>query len=463
MEIVQYFLGFGPPVVIPVIMFAFAMLFGAKCGDAAKNAMTVGIGFIGLSLLIGFMVTSLSGATEAMVKNLNLHYEVLDLGWPLISAFSLAALSLPVVYAVCFMTNLVMISTNLTRTLNVDFWNYWHFVFAGVIVEQVTGSFWVGIFAAWITFVVTIKIADFVAPRIQTFCDTPNITVTQAEIVAWAPLAFLMDKVINRIPVINKIDLNIKKIEEKFGFFGSPLAMGAILGIGISLLGSMSVTDTVKNGMNFAAVMVLIPTMAGVLVSGLVPITEIASEWVKKRFPDKALYFGISGEITFKNPAVLSVGILMVPLTILISAILPFNTMMPFADIPYVPMFIVFGTVACNGNIFRGIINGIIIVCGILWFGTDLAEVSHALALKAQLQVPPEMLASSIDGGSHSISWVFYKIFEVLNEFNPMVSCLIVLAVTAALIFLMKLIFKAETAIIKPVTQSDETSDVTNL
>lgn len=444
MEIIQYFLALGPPVVIPIIMFGFAVLFGAKLGDAAKSAMTVGIGFLGLSLLIGFMVNSLSGATDAMVKNLDLHYEVLDLGWPLISAFSLAALSLPIVYGLCFITNLVMISTNLTRTLNVDFWNYWHFVFAGIIVEQITGSFWIGIFASWITFVITIKIADYIAPRVQTFCDTPNITITQAEIVAWAPFAFFMDKVINKIPVINKIDLNISKIEERFGFFGSPLAMGAILGIGISLLGSMSFSDVVKNGMNFAAVMVLIPIMAGVLVSGLVPITEMASEWVKKKFPDKELFFGISGEITFKNPAVLSVGILMVPISILLSAVLPFNTMMPFADIPYLPMFVVFGTVACNGNIFRGLINGVLILCGILWFGTDLAEVSHALALKAQLQVPPEMLASSIDGGSHSISWIIYKIFESLQHMNPLVSCLIVAVVTAVIIYLMKLIFKSD-------------------
>ena len=59
MEVVQYILGLGPAVVIPIIMFIFAMIFGAKPGDAAKNAMTVGIGFLGLSLLIGFMVTSL--------------------------------------------------------------------------------------------------------------------------------------------------------------------------------------------------------------------------------------------------------------------------------------------------------------------------------------------------------------------------------------------------------------------
>lgn len=451
MEVVQYILGFGPAVVIPIIMFIFALIFGAKLGIAAKNAMTVGIGFLGLSLLISFMVSSLSGSTEAMVKNLNLHYEVLDLGWPLISAFSLAALSLPVVYALCFITNLIMISTNTTKTLNVDFWNYWHFVFAGVIVEQVTGSFWIGVFASLLTFIVTLKIADYIAPHIQTFCDTPNVTITQAEIVAWAPLAFLMDRIIDRIPVINKIDLNLNKIEAKLGFFGSPLAMGAILGVIIGALGALPFSEIVKSGMNFAAVMVLLPTMAGVLVSGLVPITEIASEWVKKRFPTKALYFGISGEITFKNPAVLSVGILMVPITILISTFLPFNTMMPFADIPYLPMFVVFGTVACNGNMFRGLINGIVIVCGILWFGSDLAVVSQALAEKAHLNVPKEMLSSSIDGGSHAFSYLFYKMFELLKDMNPIFSGALTLAATAVIIIILKLIFNIKEKTVKTV------------
>ncbi|MFB2865740.1 PTS transporter subunit IIC [Aeromonas sp. MdU4] len=452
MDVIQYILGFGPAVVIPIIMFVFAVIFGARLADAAKNAMTVGIGFLGLSLLIGFMVSSLSSSTEAMVKNLNLHYEVLDLGWPLISAFSLAALSLPVVYALCFVTNLIMISTNTTKTLNVDFWNYWHFVFAGIIVEQVTGSFWTGIFASWITFVITLKIADYIAPHVQKFCDTPNVTITQAEIVAWAPLAFLMDRIIDRIPVINKIDLNLSKIEAKLGFFGSPLAMGAILGIVIGVLGALPFSEIIKSGMNFAAVMVLLPTMAGVLVSGLVPITEIASIWVKKRFPTKSLYFGISGEIAFKNPAVLSVGILMVPLTILISTVLPFNTMMPFADIPYLPIFVVFGTVACNGNMFRGLINGIVIVCGILWFGSDLAVVSQALAEKANLNVPKEMMASSIDGGSHAISYIFYKMFELLNTLHPLVLSTLALVTTCIIVIVLRMIFNIKKEYVKVAT-----------
>ncbi|MBI5519806.1 MAG: hypothetical protein HY916_07080 [Desulfovibrio sp.] len=442
MEIVKYILGLGPAVVVPLIMFTIAMIFGSRPGPAAKNAMTVGIGYVGLSLLIGFMVKSLSGSTEAMVKSLDLHYASLDLGWPLISAFSLSSLSLPVIYALCFATNLVMISTNTTQTLNVDFWNYWHFVFAGIIVEQFTGSFWVGVFAGWITFVVTIKIADYVAPRLQTFCGTPNITVTQAEIVAWAPFAFLMDKIIDRIPVLNRIDLNLTKIEARLGFFGSPLAMGAILGVLIGALARLPFNEVVRSGVNFAAVMVLLPTMAGILVSGLVPITETAAEWVKRRFPNKNLYFGISGEVTFKNPAVLSVGILMVPLAILISTVLPGNTMMPFADIPYLPMFVVFGTIACNGNMFRGLINGTLIVCGILLFGTDLADVTHALASKAGLEVPQQMTASSIDGGSHAMSYIFYKIFALLEGTGPLLASLIVAAATVVVLVLIKLIFR---------------------
>ena len=446
MEFIKYVLGFGPAVVIPIIMFTFAVLFGAKLTEAAKNAMTVGIGFLGLSLLIGFMVNSLSASTEAMVSNLGLHYEVLDLGWPLISAFSLSALSLPVIYTLCFAINLAMIATNTTKTLNVDFWNYWHFVFAAIIVEQITNNFYLGIIGGLTTFIITIKIADYIAPRIQNFCDTPNITVTQAEIVAWAPLAFFMDKIIDRVPVINKVDLNISKIEEKLGFFGSPLAMGAILGVLIALLGSLPLDEVVKSGMNFAAVMVLLPTMAGVLVSGLVPITETASEWVQRKFKDKELYFGIAAEITFKNPAVISVGILMVPLTILLSAFLPGNTMMPFADIPYIPMFIVFGTVACNGNIFRGLLNGILIVSCILWFGTDLADVSHALSISAGLDVPPNMLASSIDGGSHAVSYIFFKFFEAMKDVNPLISGCIALAGSITISYIIKFVFSSHSS-----------------
>ncbi|VTR22047.1 PTS system galactitol-specific EIIC component [Serratia fonticola] len=131
----------------------------------------------------------------------------------------------------------------------------------------------------------------------------------------------------------------------------------------------------------------------------------------------------------------------MVPLTILISTILPFNTMMPFADIPYLPIFVVFGTVACNGNMFRGLINGIVIVCGILWFGSDLAVVSQALAEQAHLNVPKEMMASSIDGGSHAISYIFYKMFEVFNTLHPLVLCGLALATTGIIIIVLRLIF----------------------
>lgn len=441
MEAIQYILDFGPEVVIPIIMFCFALVFGSKIGEAAKNAMTIGIGFIGLSLLIGFMVTSLTGPTESMVEVLNLDYESIDLGWPLISAFSLSSMLLPVIYGLCFVINLLMISTNTTKTLNVDFWNYWHFVFAGVIVEQITGSFTAGVIAGIITFVITLKIADHIAPHVQEFIDTPNVTFTQAEIVAWAPFAFLMDKIYDRIPGINKIDIDVSKIEEKLGFFGSPLAMGAILGMLIGVLGKLPAQEVVKSGMNFAAVMVLIPIMADVLVSGLIPITESASKWVEKRFENKELYFGISAEITFQNPAVLSIGILMVPITVLLSTILPGNTMMPFADIPYIPLFIVFGTIACNANMFRGLLNGIIIVSTILIFGSDLSQVTHSLAVGAGLEVPSEMLASSIDGGAHFVSYIFYKIYEVLSG-NMVMATIVALAVAGLFIYAMKFIFK---------------------
>ncbi|VTR22044.1 PTS system, galactitol-specific IIC component [Serratia fonticola] len=85
--------------------------------------------------------------------------------------------------------------------------------------------------------------------------------------------------------MINKIDLNLSKIEAKLGFFGSPLAMGAILGVIIGMLGALPFSEIIKSGMNFAAVMVLLPTMAGVLVSGLVADYRDRFRMGQKAFP----------------------------------------------------------------------------------------------------------------------------------------------------------------------------------
>ena len=40
----------------------------------------------------------------------------------------------------------------------------------------------------------------------------------------------------DRIPGVNKIDINIEKLQKKFGVFGEPILIGTVLGIVIGAL-----------------------------------------------------------------------------------------------------------------------------------------------------------------------------------------------------------------------------------
>ena len=78
----------GATVLLPIIIFVMAWIMGAKLGRAFRAAVTIGIAFIGINLVIGLMWGSLSTVGQAMVTNTGLKLDVMDVGWP--SAASIA-------------------------------------------------------------------------------------------------------------------------------------------------------------------------------------------------------------------------------------------------------------------------------------------------------------------------------------------------------------------------------------
>ncbi len=47
-NIVQYILGFGPTVMLPLVLFILALCFKVKPAKALRSSLTVGIGFVGI-------------------------------------------------------------------------------------------------------------------------------------------------------------------------------------------------------------------------------------------------------------------------------------------------------------------------------------------------------------------------------------------------------------------------------
>ena len=100
MQVLQWIVNLGAIVFLPILLFLFGLASRIKPGKAFKFALTIGIGFIGLNLVINLLTTSLGPATKSMISNYGLHLSSIDVGWPAASAIAygtaLGAMAIPV-------------------------------------------------------------------------------------------------------------------------------------------------------------------------------------------------------------------------------------------------------------------------------------------------------------------------------------------------------------------------------
>ena len=130
----------GPTILLPIVIFIIAVVLGAKVSKAFRAAVTIGVAFIGINLVLGLMFTSIGDVAKAIVTNTGIHRDIIDVGWPSAAAIAFGSSVGLWVIPVGILVNIVLLLTRMTRTLNVDVWNFWHFAFVGSLVVAATDN-----------------------------------------------------------------------------------------------------------------------------------------------------------------------------------------------------------------------------------------------------------------------------------------------------------------------------------
>lgn len=412
-SVFQFIQGLGVSVVMPIVIFILGCAFGTGVGQSLRAGLTVGVGFIGLNLVINSLLgTSLSPAVQEMVNRFGLSLSVIDVGWPASAAIAMGSTVGLIIIPLGLIVNIVMLLTNTTQTVDVDIWDYWHFAFTGALVAILTKSLPLGIVAAIVNMVIIMVLADYTAPQVEKSLDLPGVSLPHGFTAAYAPIAILFDKIIDKIPGVNKIEINMDTVEKRFGVFGEPILLGTVLGIIIGLLAGYDVTKVLTLGISLGAVLVLIPKMAALLMEGLMPISDAASEFIQKRFHNRGkIYIGLDSAVGVGHPVTLAISFVLVPLLIFIAVVLPGNQVLPFADLAVIPWMFVLITPIVKNNGFRGIIIGIISLVVGLWIATDLAPMITEAAKNADFQMPKgATMISSICDGANPLTWCLVRL-----------------------------------------------------
>lgn len=412
-NIFQMLLSAGPTVMLPFIILIVGLIFGVKFSRAFRSGLTVAIGFAGIKLVINLLSSNLGPAAKDMVTKWGFSLDVLDVGWGTIAAVTWASPIIPILIFAILFVNIIMLILKKTNTLDVDIWNYHHMAIVGVMTFFVTKNIFLGVFASITMAIMTFKISDWSAKMVEDFFGLPGVALPTvsalSSLIIAVPLNFLIDK----IPGINKINFSLKDTKKYLGIFGEPMIMGVILGGSIGVLAGYNLADAANVAINMAAVLVLIPKMTALFMEGLMPISEGAKKFAKEKFKGRDLYIGLDAAVVSGNPEVVTTSLILIPLTILLSVVLPGNRMLPFADLAVVPFRVAMIVALTNGNLFKSIIIGLIAMAGVLLAGTQTAPILTSLAtsIGIDLSLAGGALISSFAATSLTQSFIVFLAF----------------------------------------------------
>jgi PTS system galactitol-specific IIC component len=422
--IYDFITGLGASVMMPIIITILALVLGAKFGRALRAGITVGIGFIGINLVIGLLFDYLGPAAQGMVENWGVSLTAIDVGWPVAAAIAFGTQIGSVIFIVGLLVNIVMLVLRLTKTVDVDLWNYWHWAFTGSLILAATGSFWLGIVGAAIHAALTFVFADLTAPRIQEYFDWPDLSIAHGWAATSIVLVWPILKVLDMLGLERDAEAtdesDLERLRERVGVFGEPVLVGLLMGLVIGLLAyvpaGLGVQTLISNilqlAMAMAGVMLLLPRVVAILMEGLIPLSEQAREFLQKRFAGREFYIGMDSALMIGEPLTLTVAFLLVPITLIMAIILPGNKMLPFGDLAATPFFVAMVTPFSRGRFWKTLITGTIIMGLLLYGGTIWSDLITATAHSIGYEFPEG--AATITGFPNIVGWPLVMLSKVL-------------------------------------------------
>ena len=429
-QVFSYIIGLGAAVMMPIIFTVLGVCIGIRFGKALKSGLLVGVGFVGLSVVTALLTGSLGDPLKRVTEIYGLSLGIFDMGWPAAASVAYNTSVGAFIIPVCLAVNILMLFTKTTKTVNIDLWNYWHFAFIGAVIYFATDNIWWGFFAAVICYILTLIMADLTCKQFQTYYDKmEGISIPQPFCQGFVPFAVLINKMLDKIPGFDKLNIDAEGMKRKFGIMGEPLFLGVVVGCGIGALACKDGKELVDGipsilglGIKMGAVMELIPRITALFIEGLRPISDATRELIARKFKSNVgLNIGMSPALVIGHPTTLVVSLLLIPVTLFLSVVLPGNQFLPLASLA--GMFYLFPVVLpiTKGNVLKTFLIGLVALIVGLYFVTDLApfftqaaQDVYAKTGDAAVKIPDGFQGGSLDFASSLFSWIiFHAIYNL--------------------------------------------------
>lgn len=415
-DVFQSLLDLGAAVFLPIVLLIIGIIVGLKPGKAFSAALTMGVAFIGINLIISFMGDTVGVAAQAFVENSGIELTALDMGWApalgLAWQWQYAFLMFPVQIVI----NLIMIATGTTDTLNVDMWNVGNKVFTAFLITTVTGNVIIGFVVAILQIVLELKNSDSTKYQVRELTGIPGVGIPHPMFLSniiFYPMSRVLDKILP-----SHTNWNAATIRNKIGVFGENHVLGFIIGTIIGLVAGQGQASLLL-GVQAGTALTLFPMVSKLFMTALTPISDAANAFMKRRFPNKDLVIGLDWPILAGNPEIWVAIILTIPVALVCALVLPGNSTLPFGNLMNVCVCAA-AFLACKGNLLKMLIISYLWVPILCWSASAIAPMLTELAVKSGTT----LAAGQITWWGMDIAEIRWALFEAGNgNIFGMVAC----------------------------------------
>lgn len=380
----KFFDVFGAAIVVPVMIFIVSLFLKVSPKRAFFSALRAGVGLTGFGWIISAFTPLVTKYIQQMVDTAGLNLPIVDIGWQTgsLTAFS-SSIGLSF-FVFGLLIELLLFLFGITRVfVPSNLWNNFGYMIWGTMAYAATGNFILSFAFMIFVLLYSLIMSEVVAERWSEYYRVKNATINSIHNIETLIPALVLDPLWNLIG-INKVKLNPESLKTKLGIFGEPMTLGFLLGMIIGILGSLKNLASLEAwggilgfAMSLAAVMTIFPLITGVFASAFGPLAEAVEKNKKKEseeedgLADKKRWFiAVDDGVGFGEPATIIAGLILVPIMVLISLILPGNRALPVVDLIAIPFMIEAMIAVSKGNILKAILNGIV------WFSLGLYAAS---------------------------------------------------------------------------------------
>jgi galactitol PTS system EIIC component len=415
---VAWFLSLGSSLIVAFMLIVLGLIFRVGWQKAVRGGVTAGIGLAGLFLVVNLIISALQPAVQALATRLGVAKTLVDVNWA-DAGIAWAWPGVAGLIVALIVVNLLMVVLRLTKTLWTDVWSYWHGSALAAFVWALTGGNVVlGIVAGVVYLVLGSLMSDLTAKKYQEFNEMPGIGVPCGTSVQASLFAMPIVWVLDRIPGLKDWDASPEGIRKRFGLIGEPAILGLVLGIVIGFAAGYDVAQALGLGMNVAVMMVVLPRMVSIIAEGIIPITMSVVQFMRERFEGREIYVAVDCAVLLGHPAVMASSVILFPLVVLLSAVLPGVQMLPIASLAVIPFWAGAVVPYTKGNVIKTVIVLLIYSIPFMYLSTLTANV-HTLTFQNMGQYADQighgLKLASWDMGGDVLGFIIQSAYRLLG------------------------------------------------